>query len=141
MGRKKATLKERSDRMTQRRRFRYDDNKPFIELLKPEYQHLLIVGEIAQKLKSLLHNGNNINVRNLIFLYFKLPSAASDNKQCCTHKEVYQWLAQLLKATGSKGTMYGKSMIFRYITKGHSNLSLSESSLQSLVNKELVKML
>ncbi len=127
--------------MTQRRRYRYSDDKPLIELLKPEYQHLLIVGEIAQKLKSLLHNGNTINVRNLLFLYFKLPSAASDDKQCCTHKEVYQWLAQLLKETGSKGTMYGKSMIFRYITKGHSNLLISESSLQSLVNKELTKII
>ena len=139
MGRKKATIEERSKRMTQRRRYRYNDEKPFIELLKPEYQHLLIVGEIAQNFKTILRNGKTIDVRQITFLEFRLPSEASDDKQCCTHKQVYQWIARLLKATGSKGTMYGKSMIFRYISKGHSNLTASESSLQSIVNKELAK--
>lgn len=139
MGRKKATLKERSDRMTQRRRYRYDDNKPFIELLKPEYQHLLIVGQIAQNFKSLLRNGKTNDIRKLNYLDFSLPTGASEDKKCCTHQQVYQCLARLLKATGCKGTKYGKSMIFRYISNGHSNLSVSESSLQSLVNKELTK--
>jgi len=134
-------MEERSDRMTQRRRYRYDNNKPFIELLKPEYQHLLIVGKIAQDFKSLLRDGNTIDIRKLTFLDFRLPSETSDYEQCCTHKQVYQCLARLLKATGNKGTMYGKSMIFRYISNGHSNISASESSLQSLVNKEIAKIL
>ena len=136
MGRKKYTLEERNKSMTQQRRYRYDDNMPFIELLKPSYQHLLIVGKIAKELKSLLRNGNTIDIRTLSFLDFRLPSETSDYDQCCTHKQVYQCLARLLKATGNKGTMYGKSMIFRYISNGHSNLLASESSLQSLVNKE-----
>ena len=58
MGRKKDSLAQRSAKMTERRRYRYDDQKPFIELFKPEYQRWLIVGDIANELKTLLKNGD-----------------------------------------------------------------------------------
>lgn len=135
MGRKKATLHERSDRMTQRRRKKYDDLKPFIELFKPEYQRLLIAGKIAEEFKSLLHNGDKVDVRTLIYLFFRLAPTETDDRPCCTPKQVHEFLRRLKDATGSEGTKYGWAMIIRYITNGHSNLLESESSLQSAINK------
>lgn len=137
MGRKKDTLEQRSTKMTQRRRYRYDKTKPFIELLKPEYQRWLIVGDIARELKSLLHNGDAVDVRTLTFLDFRLTEDETDDTQPCTHRQIYQWLAKLLEKTGSKGTRYGKDMIFRYICGGHSNLLTDELSLKTSVNREL----
>lgn len=139
MGRKKATLQERSDRMTQGRRKKYDDQKPFIELFKPEYQRLLIAGKIAKEFKSLLHNGDKVDIRTLTYLNFRLIPTETDDRPCCTPKQVHECLRRLKDATVSEGTRYGWSMIIRYITDGHSNLSESEISLQSAINKVLKK--
>lgn len=135
MGRKKDTLQQRSAKKTIRRRFRYDDGLPFIELLKPEYQRWLIVGAIAEELKSLLRNGDKIDMRTMAYLDFRITKDKSDDRLCCSRKLIYMWFAKLLNKTGSKGTRYGKDMIFRYITNGHSNLSIKENSLKTAVDK------
>ena len=127
--------------MTNRRRYPYDDQKPFIELFKPEYQRWLIVGGIANEIKTLLRNGDTIDIRTLTYLDFRLTRDESDDRPPCTPTQIYRWLAKLLKKTGSIGTKYGKSMIFRYITDGHSNLFVDELSLKALVNKEIEKLL
>lgn len=126
--------------MTNRRRYRYDDQKPFIELFKPEYQRWLIVGGIANELKTLLRNGDSIDIRTLTFLGFRLKRDDSDNRPPCTPTQIYRWLAKLLIKTGSEGTKYGKSMIFRYISDWHSNLSVDELTLKASVNKEIKKL-
>lgn len=135
MGRKKSTLQERFERMTLRRRVKYDEQTAFIELFKPSCQLYLIVGPIAGEFRSLLRNGDKVNIRTLTYLDFRISADNADHKESCAHKQIYQFLHQLLKFTGCKGTMFGKSMIFRYITDGHSNLSISEKSLETAVNK------
>lgn len=140
MSRKKDTLEQRSAKMTNRHRYRYDDQKPFIELFKPEYQRWLIVGGIANELKTLLRNGDTIDIRTLTYLDFRLTRDESDDRPPCTPTQIYRWLAKLLIKTGSEGTKYGKSMIFRYITDWHSNLFIDELSLKALVNKENKKL-
>ena len=122
--------------MTDRRRYHYSKETPFIELFNPKCQRLLIAGEIAWELKALLRNGDNINIKTANYLEFRLPTSEQNEKETCTCKQIYQFLAKLLKCTGNDGTQYGKSMIFRYLTDGHSNLSESESSLQTSVNRE-----
>ena len=140
MGRKKDSLAQRSAKMTERRRYRYDDQKPFIELFKPEYQRWLIVGDIANELKTLLKNGDTIDIRTLTYLDFRLTRDESDDRPLCTPTQIYRWLAKLLIKTGSIGTKYGKSMIFRYTTDWHSNLFVDELTLKALVNKETEKL-
>ena len=125
--------------MTQRRRKKYDDTKPFIELFKPEYQRLLIVGKIAEEFKSLLHNGDVDEIRTMTYLSFRLTPSETDDRSCCTSKQVHECLRRLKDTTGREGTMFGWAMIIRYITDGHSNLSESESSLQSAINKVFTK--
>lgn len=71
MGRKKDTLEQRSAKMIKRRRYRFDEETPFIELFKPEFQRLLIVGDIAEELKSLLKNGDKADIRKLTYLDFR----------------------------------------------------------------------
>ena len=107
--------------MTQRRRYRYNKRTPFIELFKPEYQRWLIVGDIAKEFKSLLHFGESIDVRKLAYLNFRLTKYELDDKPCCTHTQIRQWVKKLLAVTGSEGTRYGKSMINRYILETNSN--------------------
>jgi hypothetical protein len=135
MGRKKDTLQQRSAKKTMRRRFRYDDEKPFIELLKPEYQHQLIVGDIAKELKSLLHDGDKIDIRTMTYLDFRIIKEEPDGRPCCSRNLIYMWLARLLNKTGGKGTRYRENMIFRYITNGHSNLNVKETYLKTAVYK------
>ncbi len=140
MGRKKDTLKQRSAKMTNRRRYHYDDQMPFIELFKPEYQRWLIVGGIANELKMLLRNGDTIDIRTLTYLDFRLTQDESDDRPPCTPTQIYCWFAKLLTKTGSEGTKYGKSMIYRYISDWHSNMSVDELTLRSSVNKEVKKL-
>lgn len=140
MARKKYTIEERSAKMTARRRYHYDDQTPFIELLKPEYQRWLIVGGIASELKTLLRNGDSINIRTMTYLDFRLTQDESGDRPPCTPTQIYRWFAKLLIKTGSIGTKFGKSMIFRYITDWHSNLFVEELSLKALVNKEIKKL-
>lgn len=139
MGRKKDSLEQRSAKMTNRRRYHYDEQTLFIELFKPEYQRWLIVGGIANELKTLLRNGDTIDIRSLTYLDFRLTQDDSDDRPPCTPTQIYRWLAKLLIKTESEGTKYGKSMIFRYITNWHSNLFIDELTLKSLVNKEIKK--
>ena len=122
--------------MTNRRRYHYDENTPFIELFKFKSQRLLLFGNIAEELKGLLMNGDTINIRKMNYLEFQLPTSEQNEKETCTCKQIYLWLARLLNSAGKEGTQYGKSTIFRYLTDGHSNLSESESSLQTSVNRE-----
>ena len=136
MGRKKDTLQQRSAKKTNRRRYHYDEKTPFIELFNPKCQRLLIAGEIAWELKALLRNGDIINIKTANYLEFRLPTSEQNEKETCTCKQIYLWLARLLNSAGKEGTQYGKSTIFRYLTDGHSNLSESESSLQTSVNRE-----
>ena len=133
MGRKKDCLRQRRDKMTHRRRYHYNEETPFIELLKPQYQRLLIVGDIAKEFKSLLRNGDKVDVRTMTFLKFKTDN--SDPKLYCAHKQIYVWFAHLLITIGKQGTRYGESTIFRYITDGHNNLFIDELSLKMSVNK------
>ena len=119
--------------MTHRRRYHYNEETPFIELLKPQYQRLLIVGDIAKEFKSLLRNGDKVDVRTMTFLKFKTDN--SDPKLYCANKKIYVWFAHLLITIGKQGTRYGESTIFRYITDGHNNLFIDELSLKMSVNK------
>lgn len=135
MGRKKDSLQQRSAKLTQQRRFRYDDSKPFIELFKPKYRPMLKFGKAGRELKSLLKDGDKVNLSTLTYLEFRLTAEPGVDKAPCTHKKINQWLAGVLKITGSEGTQYGKAMIFRYITNGHSNLSIDELSLKTAVDK------
>lgn len=122
--------------MTRRRRVRYDDKKPFIELFKAPFHYLLKAGTIGRELRSLLKNGLEINITTLTYLDFRLPpDDKKDDAQYCTLAQIYSCLHKLLDKTGHNGTRYGKAMVFRYLTDGHSNISISESSLQSAVNK------
>lgn len=139
MGRKKDTLQQRSAKMTDRRRYHYNDETPFIELFKRKRQYFLIAGKIAWELKALLRNGDKVNIKKLTFLEFRLEEDEEDEKTPCSCTQVYQWLAKLLLAVGDEGTKYGKTMIFRYLTDGHSNLFEKESSLKTSVNRELRK--
>jgi len=125
--------------MTQRRRKKYDDAKSFIELFKPEYQRLLIAGKIAEEFKSLLSYSYKVDVRMLTYLNFRLGPTETDDRPCCTPKQVHEFLRRLKDATRIEGTAYGWAMIIRYITDGHSNLLESESSLQSAINKAFKK--
>ena len=125
--------------MTMRRRYTYNDETPFIELFRPEYQRFLIVGRIADELKELLRDGDTVDIRELIFLEFRLAEYEECEKTFCLRKQIYQWLARLLNIIGNEGTRYGKSMIFRYLTDGHSNLFEAESSLKTSVNRALKK--
>ena len=124
--------------MTNRRRYRYDDQMPFIELFRPEFQRWLIVGSIANELKKLLKNGD-INIRTMAYFEFRLTQDDSDPKPSCTPTQIYRWFAKLLIKTGSVGTKYGKSMIYRYMTNGHSNLLIDELTLKTSVDKEINK--
>lgn len=135
MGRKKLTLQERCERMTKRRRFKFDDWTPFIELLSPYCQRWLIVGAIAKEFRSLLRIDDSVDIRTLTFLDFRLTRDEADDKPPCTHQQIYKCLAKLLDAIGCEGTKHGEAMIFRYICNGHSNLSVKEKPLQSAVNK------
>jgi hypothetical protein len=139
MGRKKDTLKQRKSKMKLKRRYHYNDGTPLIELFKPEYQRFLIVGIIAEELKGLLRNGDMIDIRELSFLEFRLAEYGEDEKTFCLRKHIYHWLAKLLLSIGNDGTRYGKSMIFRYLTDGHSNLYEKELSLKSSVSREFQK--
>ena len=139
MGRKKDTLQQRNDKKTKRRRYRYDENTPFIELFKPEYQRLLIFGAIAKELKSLLRNGDSADVRELTFFDFRLTADQQDGIVPCTYAQIHRWLAKLLLAVGKDGTRYGESMIFRYLTDGHSTIFEKELSLKASVSKALRK--
>ena len=135
MGRKKSTLEERHNRMTKRRRIRYDDMEPFIMLFKPSVHHLLTHGKIGKELKALLKDGDETDFNTLTYLEFRLKTSKTDDRPCCTLKQVHQCLHRLLDTTGSSGTMYGKAMIIRYIANGHSNLNENERCLQSAINK------
>lgn len=141
MGRKKNTLEQRSAKMTARRRYHYDDQTPFIELFKPEYQRWLIVGGIASELKTLLRNGDSINIRTMTYLDFRLTRDESDDRPPCTPTQIYRWFAKLLIKTGSSGTKYGKNMIYRYITDWHSNLFVDELYLKTSIDKEITRIL
>lgn len=134
MGRKKDTLKQRSARMTKRRRYRFDEETPFIEMFKPEFQRLLIMGDISEELKSLLKNGDKADIRKLTYLDFRQAADPQDEIPSCTRAKIYQWLAKLLLVIGDEGTMYGKSMIFRYLANGHSSIFENEFSLKTSVN-------
>ena len=127
--------------MTNRRRYRYDDHTPFIELFRPEYQRWLIVGDIANELKTLLKNGDTIDIRTLTYLEFRLTPDESDGRPPCTPKQIYRWFAKLLIKTGSNGTKYGKAMIYRYITDWHSNLFVDELYLKTSIDKEISRIL
>lgn len=124
--------------MKMRRRYHYNDETPLIELFRPEYQRFLTVGEIVKELKGLLRNGDTLDIRKLKFLEFRLAEYEEDEKTFL-RAQIYRWLAKLLHSTGNEGTRYGKSMIFRYLTDGHSNLFETELSLKTSVNKELKK--
>lgn len=126
-------MQQRRDKMTHRRRYRYNKRTPFIELFKPEFQRWLIVGDLAKELKSLLRNGDKTDIRELTFL--DIRTDVSGNKIQSTRKQIYLWLAKLLTTIGGQGTRYGESMIFRYITNGHNNLFFDELSLRTSVNK------
>ena len=139
MGRKKDTLNQRSAKMTKRRRYRYDEKTPFIELFKPEFQRLLIVGTIAKELKSFLRNGDSTDIRKLNFIDFRLTADQQDGIAPCACAQIHQWLAKLLLAVGKDGTRYGVSMIFRYLTDGHSTIYEKELSLKTSVNKAIRK--
>lgn len=122
--------------MTRRRRVRFDDRKPFIELFKAPYHYLLKAGKSGMELRNLLRNGTDVDIMTLTYLDFSLPtSGKNDYGQYCTLKQIHSWLRDLLDKTGSKGTRYGKAMVFRYLTHGHSNISCDESYLQSAVYK------
>lgn len=125
--------------MTKRRRFRYDDSEPFIELLQPKYHPMLRFGKMGNELKSLLKNGDKVDINTMTYLEFRLTDNPEDDKPCCTHEQIYKWFAKLLLTTRSEGIKYGKAMIFRYITNGHSNLSIDELSLKTAVDKEIRK--
>ena len=122
--------------MTNRRRYHYDEKTPFIELFKFESQRLLLFGSIAEELKGLLRNGDTIDIRKVTFLEFRQPKDVEDEKMPCTRTQIYQWLAKLLYSTGKEVTKFGNSTIFRYLIDGHCNLSESESSLKTSVNRE-----
>jgi len=130
MGRKKSTLQERSDRMKQRRRVRFDDDTPFIELIKPQYHHLLTHGQIGKELRKLLVDGDDADLKALTFLRFRINGGYK-------HDVIHYWIRCLLDTIGRDGTMYGNAMIFRYLTSGHSNLRKSERTLQNAVYKTL----
>ena len=130
------TLEERRARMTRRRRIRYDDKKPFIELFKAPFHYLLKVGTIGKELRWLLRNGTEIDIQTMTYLDFRLPGKGQiDDGSYCTLNQIHSCLRKLLDKTGSRGTRYGKAMVFRYLTHGHSHISGSESSLQSAVYK------
>ena len=130
MAKGRISLEKRKARKQQKRRYRYDDSTPVVELFTLEVREVAI--EWIEK-----------DVKPLLEGYFACFSADEiwyfDFKEG-TLRTFKRSLARFLKRIGiGKGTKYGELMIYRYFCDpNHSTISCTEDSLKSSIRRELL---
>jgi hypothetical protein len=130
----RPTTTHRKTRKQQLRRYHYDILKPFLSLFKPDVRPI-----VAEEIRPLLKDGKNVNLNTLQFLNFNIGPKTDQYSPM----QLYRCLALMFQRIGqSKGTIYGKNMIFRYLSDSlHSNLKTREDILKSSINGSLKQFL
>ena len=127
---KRISLKTREERITRRRRYHYNSNTPFVDLIKPEYHHVFHQW-YNNELKKFLRGTDGIEYFEIHQFDFKLVPYSKDLSYSAFVFSLAKFLSDIGKGDGLKVKL---SMIFRYITdKKRSNLPLSEDRLKRLV--------
>jgi hypothetical protein len=126
----RISLEKRKVRKQQRRRFRYDDQTPIVELFSLTVRDSAISWLEKEVLPLLVGNTKIFSAEEIFYFDIK------NNNQRHFKKSLAKFLKKIADV---KGTKYGEMMIFRYLCDpNHSSLSCQEDSLKTSIYRELM---
>lgn len=126
----RITLEKRKAKKQQKRRYRYDDDSPVVELFTIAVRNMAIEWIEKDVMPLLEDYSAHFSADEIHFFEFKEGTLRTFKRS----------LARFFKSIGGKkGTKYGDNMIIRYFCDPrHSTILCKENSLKSSIRREIL---